>query len=62
MMKVSKELAQVFNQAAKEVENWEVWQRSLDPQGEKSRTTENGEPENYSEEESARALRIRRSA
>lgn len=32
-MKIKRELAEVFDQACKDVGTWEVWQRSLDPQG-----------------------------
>lgn len=34
-MKVSTELADVLKRASKQVNSWEPWQRSIDPQGAK---------------------------
>jgi hypothetical protein len=39
-MKVTKELAEVFANACKRVGEWEGWQRSLDPQGGDTRTSD----------------------
>lgn len=38
-VKVSQELAEILQEASKEVETWPQWQRSLDPQGSKADAT-----------------------
>jgi hypothetical protein len=39
-MKVSKELAEILQEASNEVDTWPRWQRSLDPQGSRRGSSE----------------------
>lgn len=49
MVKVSDQLASEFKEVYKEVNTWESWKRSLDPQGADSRQRESkSESENAS--------------